>query len=53
VIPAGIVFNKPLLRDFRPAATWALLEAALGVPRHELSAVSNIAGVPMVRARAR
>jgi 4-hydroxybenzoyl-CoA thioesterase len=50
--PAGIVFNSRFFEIF-DGGTWALLEAALGVPRHELSAVFDIAGVPLVDARAR
>ena len=50
--PAGIVFNSRFFEIF-DGGTWALLEAALGVPRRELSAVFDIAGVPLVDARAR
>ncbi|HEY6258043.1 MAG TPA: thioesterase family protein [Xanthobacteraceae bacterium] len=50
--PAGIVFNARFFEIF-DAGTWALFEAALGVPRHELSAVFDIVGVPLVDARAR
>jgi 4-hydroxybenzoyl-CoA thioesterase len=50
--PAGIVFNSRFFEIF-DSATWALLEAALGVPKHELSAVFDIVGVPLVEASAR
>src|SRR5882757_7100158 len=50
--PAGIVFNSRFFEIF-DAGTWALLEAALGVPMRELSAVFDIAGVPLVDAGAR
>ena len=50
--PAGIVFNSRFFELF-DAGTWALLEAVLGVPRHELLAVFGIVGIPLVDARAR
>jgi 4-hydroxybenzoyl-CoA thioesterase len=50
--PAGIVFNSRFFEIF-DIGTWALLEAALGVPRHELAAVFDIVGVPLVEASAR
>jgi 4-hydroxybenzoyl-CoA thioesterase len=50
--PAGIVFNSRFFEIF-DSGTWALLEAALGVPKHELSAVFDIVGVPLVEASAR
>jgi 4-hydroxybenzoyl-CoA thioesterase len=50
--PAGIVFNSRYFEIF-DGCTWALLEAALGMPRHELSATFGIMGVPLVDARAR
>jgi 4-hydroxybenzoyl-CoA thioesterase len=50
--PAGIVFNSRFFELF-DGGTWALLEAVLGVPRHELSSVFDIVGVPLVDARAR
>jgi 4-hydroxybenzoyl-CoA thioesterase len=50
--PAGIVFNSRFFEIF-DGGTWALLEAALGVPRHELATVFDIMGVPLVDARAR
>jgi 4-hydroxybenzoyl-CoA thioesterase len=50
--PAGIVFNSRFFEIF-DGSTWALLEAVLGVPKHELSAVFGIVGVPLVDARAR
>ena len=50
--PAGIVFNSRFFEIF-DGATWALFEAALGVPKHELSAAFDIVGVPLVEASAR
>jgi 4-hydroxybenzoyl-CoA thioesterase len=50
--PAGIVFNSRFYEIF-DIGTWALLEAALGVPRQELAAVFDIVGVPLVEAGAR
>jgi len=50
--PAGIVFNSRFFEMF-DGGTWALLEAVLGVPKHELAAVFGIVGVPLVDARAR
>jgi 4-hydroxybenzoyl-CoA thioesterase len=50
--PAGIVFNSRFFEIF-DIGTWALLEAALGVPKHELAAVFDIVGVPLVEASAR
>jgi 4-hydroxybenzoyl-CoA thioesterase len=50
--PAGIVFNARFFEIF-DAGTWALLEAALDVPRHELAAKFDILGTPLVDARAR
>jgi 4-hydroxybenzoyl-CoA thioesterase len=50
--PAGIVFNGRFFEIF-DGATWALLEAALGVPMHRLSAAFGIIGAPLVEARAR
>jgi 4-hydroxybenzoyl-CoA thioesterase len=50
--PAGIVFNSRFFEIF-DGGTWALLEAVLGVPKHELSAVFGIVGIPLVDARAR
>jgi len=50
--PAGIVFNARFFEMF-DAGTWALLEAALGVPRHELAAKFDIFTVPLVDVRAR
>ena len=50
--PAGIVFNSRFFEIFDGGA-WALFEAALGVPKHELSSVFDIAGIPLVDARAR
>jgi 4-hydroxybenzoyl-CoA thioesterase len=50
--PAGIVFNSRFFEIF-DAGTWALLEAVLGVPMQELSAVFDITGVPLVDAGAR
>jgi 4-hydroxybenzoyl-CoA thioesterase len=50
--PAGIVFNSRFFELF-DGGTWALLEAVLGVPKHELPAVFDIVGVPLVDARAR
>ena len=50
--PAGIVFNARFFEIF-DGGTWALLEAALGVPRHALAAAFDIVGVPLVDARAR
>jgi 4-hydroxybenzoyl-CoA thioesterase len=50
--PAGIVFNSRFFEIF-DGGTWALLEAVLGVPKHELAAVFGIVGVPLVDARAR
>ncbi len=50
--PAGIVFNARFFELF-DASTWALFEAALGVPRHQLSETFGILGIPLVDARAR
>ena len=50
--PAGIVFNARFFEIF-DAGTWALFEAALGVPRHKLAAKFDIFTVPLVDARAR
>jgi 4-hydroxybenzoyl-CoA thioesterase len=50
--PAGIVFNSRFFELF-DGNTWALFEAALGVPRHRLSDTFNIMGIPLVDARAR
>jgi 4-hydroxybenzoyl-CoA thioesterase len=50
--PAGIVFTSRFFEIF-DGGTWALLEALLGVPKHELAAVFGIVGVPLVDARAR
>jgi 4-hydroxybenzoyl-CoA thioesterase len=50
--PAGIVFNSRFFEIF-DTCTWALFEAALGVPRQELSTTFDIVGVPLVDARAR
>ena len=50
--PAGIVFNARFFEIF-DGGTWALLEAALGVPRHQLATAFDIMGVPLVDARAR
>jgi 4-hydroxybenzoyl-CoA thioesterase len=50
--PAGIVFNSRFFELF-DIGTWALFEAALGVPRHELSSVFDIMGIPLVDAGAR
>jgi 4-hydroxybenzoyl-CoA thioesterase len=50
--PAGIVFNSRFFELFDTSA-WALFEAALGVPKHELSAAFDIMGIPLVDARAR
>ena len=50
--PAGIVFNSRFFELF-DGGTWALFEAALGVPKHELSAAFDIVGVPLVEASAR
>ena len=50
--PAGIVFNSRFFEIF-DTCTWALFEAALGVPRQQLSSTFDIVGVPLVDARAR
>jgi 4-hydroxybenzoyl-CoA thioesterase len=50
--PAGIVFNSRFFEIF-DGGTWALLEAALGVHKHELLAVFGLVGIPLVDARAR
>jgi 4-hydroxybenzoyl-CoA thioesterase len=50
--PAGIVFNARFFEIF-DAGTWALLETALGVPRHALAAKFDILGTPLVDVRAR
>jgi 4-hydroxybenzoyl-CoA thioesterase len=50
--PAGIVFNSRFF-EFFDGGTWALLEAVLGVRRHELAAAFDILGIPLVDARAR
>jgi 4-hydroxybenzoyl-CoA thioesterase len=49
--PAGIVFNSRFFELF-DGSTWALFEAALGVPKHQLSAAFDILGIPLVDARA-
>ena len=50
--PAGIVFNSRFFELF-DGSTWALFEAALGVPKHQLAASFDILGIPLVDARAR
>jgi 4-hydroxybenzoyl-CoA thioesterase len=50
--PAGIVFNSRFF-EFFDASTWELFESVLGVPRSELFGVHEIAGIPLVDARAR
>jgi 4-hydroxybenzoyl-CoA thioesterase len=50
--PAGIVFNARFFELF-DTGTWALLEAALGVPRHALAAAFDFLGVALVDAGAR
>jgi 4-hydroxybenzoyl-CoA thioesterase len=50
--PAGIVFNSRFFELF-DGSTWALFEAALGVPKHQLSVTFEILGIPLVDARAR
>ena len=50
--PAGIVFNSRFFELFDTNA-WALFEAALGVPKHQLAAAFDILGIPLVDARAR
>ena len=50
--PAGIVFNSRFF-EFFDASTWELFESALSVPRSELFALHDIAGIPLVDARAR
>jgi len=48
--PAGIVFNARFFEIF-DAGTWALFEAALGVPRQELAAKFDIFTVRRHRSR--
>jgi 4-hydroxybenzoyl-CoA thioesterase len=50
--PAGIVFNSRFFEIF-DLNVWRLFEAALGVPKHELSTAFGIMGIPLVDARAR
>ena len=50
--PAGIVFNSRFFEYF-DWSTWEMFEAVLGVPRSQLFATYDIAGVPLVDARAR
>jgi 4-hydroxybenzoyl-CoA thioesterase len=49
--PAGIVYN-PRFFEFFDAASWLLVEAALGVPRHELCARFGLVGIALVEAGA-
>jgi len=50
--PAGIVFNGRFF-EFFDWGTWALFEAALGVPAPDLAATFGILGIPLVDAGAR
>jgi 4-hydroxybenzoyl-CoA thioesterase len=49
---AGIVFNARFFEFFDRSA-WLMFEAALGVPAHQLSKTFDIAGIPLVDARAK
>jgi 4-hydroxybenzoyl-CoA thioesterase len=49
--PAGIVFNPRFFEMF-DVSTWQLIEALLGVKRHEFPAAFNVVGAPLVDARA-
>jgi 4-hydroxybenzoyl-CoA thioesterase len=50
--PAGIVFNSRFF-EFFDTSTWQLFEAALGVKPHNLMTTFDIAGIPLVDARAK
>lgn len=50
--PAGIVFNSRFFEFFDRSA-WLMIEAALGVPPHELYKVFDIVGIPLVGAEAK
>src|SRR5262245_20481705 len=50
--PAGIVFNSRFFEYF-DTSSWALFEAALGVPPPKLGVTFDIVGIPLVNAGAR
>jgi 4-hydroxybenzoyl-CoA thioesterase len=50
--PAGIVFNSRFFEFFDWNA-WLMIEAALGVPPNEFATHFGIAGIPLVKAKAR
>ena len=50
--PAGIVFNSRFF-EFFDWSTWLMFEAALGVPKAELSTTFGIVGFPLVGAGAK
>ena len=50
--PAGIVFNSRFFEYF-DTSSWALFEAALGVPPPKLGITFDIVGIPLVNAGAR
>jgi 4-hydroxybenzoyl-CoA thioesterase len=50
--PAGIVFNSRFFEYF-DTSSWALFQAALDVQPSHLGATFDIAGIPLVGARAR
>jgi 4-hydroxybenzoyl-CoA thioesterase len=49
--PAGIVYN-PRFFEWFDIGAWTLVQAALGVPRNELSSRFGIIGLPLVEAGA-
>src|SRR4029079_11635472 len=49
--PAGIVYN-PRFFEWFDIGAWTLVQAALGVPRNELSSRFGIIGLPLVEAAA-
>ena len=49
--PAGIVYN-PRFFEWFDIGAWTLVQAALGVPRNELSTRFGIIGLPLVEAGA-
>ena len=50
--PAGLVFHSRFFQYF-DTSSWALFEAALGVPPAKLGATFDILGIPLVAAGAR
>jgi 4-hydroxybenzoyl-CoA thioesterase len=49
--PAGIVYN-PRFFEFFDVASWTLVQASVGVPRHELCARFKLVGIALVEAGA-